>query len=50
MNVELNQQEAWKILDAITAYKKDYAVSAVVSKTLTNVEKRLKNALESEKK
>jgi hypothetical protein len=49
MNVDLNQQEIWKILDAITAYKKDYAVSAVVSKTLTNVEKKLKDALQSEK-
>ena len=48
MNIELNQQEIWKILDAIVAYKKDYAVSAVVSKTLTNVEKRLKDALKND--
>ena len=37
MNIELNQQEIWKILDALAAYKKDYAVSAVVTKTLGNL-------------
>lgn len=45
MNIELNQQEIWKILDALAAYKKDYAVSAAVTKTIGNIEKKLKDAI-----
>ena len=48
MNVELNQQEMWKILDALAAYKKDYAVSIAVAKTISNVEKRLKDLVNDE--
>jgi hypothetical protein len=43
MNIDLNQQEVWKILDALAAYKKDYAVSVAVAKTISNIEKRLKD-------
>lgn len=41
MQVDLNKQEAWKILDAIKAYTKDYAVNGAVSKTFDNVIKKL---------
>lgn len=41
--VELNKQEIWRILDALVSFKKDYAVSANVSKTINGVEKKLKN-------
>jgi hypothetical protein len=41
MHVNLDKQEAWKILDAIKAYTKDYAVSGAVSKTFDNVIKKL---------
>jgi hypothetical protein len=45
MNVELSNSEIWKILDAIKAYQKDYAVSGAVSKTFSNIEKKLKGAI-----
>lgn len=48
MNVELNTQEIWRVLDALAAYKKDYAVSAAVTKTISNVEKRLKDVLKND--
>jgi hypothetical protein len=41
MNVDINKQEAWKILDAIKAYTKDYAVNGAVNKTFDNVIKKL---------
>lgn len=43
--LNLTKNEMWKILDAIGCYKKDYAVSGVVSKTLSNVEIKLKKEL-----
>lgn len=43
--IDFNSNELWKILDAITAYQKDYAVSGVVEKTLNNIKAKLKNAL-----
>jgi len=42
MEVELSKQEAWKLLDAISAYKKDYTVTGAVSKTFDNITKKLK--------
>jgi hypothetical protein len=42
MEIELSKQEAWKILDAISAYKKDYTVTGAVSKTFDNITKKLK--------
>ena len=41
MNVELSKQEAWKLLDAIKAYTKDYSVSGAVNKTFHNIVKKL---------
>jgi len=42
MQIDINKQEAWKILDALVAYKKDYTVTGAVSKTFDNVTKKLK--------
>lgn len=43
--IDLTANEMWKILDAITAYKKDYAVSGAVQKTISAIEKKLKTEL-----
>lgn len=45
MNVDLTNNEMWKIIDAIKAYKTDYAVSGAVEKTFSNIEKKLKEQL-----
>ena len=42
MNIDISKNEAWKILDALLSYKKDYALSGAVVKTLDNIEKKLK--------
>ena len=47
MQIDFNNNEIWKILDAIKAYKKDYAVSVAVQKTFTVIESKLKTCLES---
>jgi sulfur relay (sulfurtransferase) DsrC/TusE family protein len=44
-NIELTNNEMWKILDAITAYKKDYAVSVPVQKIIKDIEKKLRTEL-----
>lgn len=46
MSVEITQAEAWKILDAIVAYKKDYELSTQVKKTFTNIEKKMKKIVD----
>lgn len=43
MNIEITKQEAWKLLDAIEAYKKDYSLTAPVTKMFTNIAKKLKD-------
>jgi sulfur relay (sulfurtransferase) DsrC/TusE family protein len=43
--IDLNANEMWKILDAITAYKKDYAVSVPVQKIIKDIEKKLRTEL-----
>ena len=42
MEIDISKQEAWKLLDAISAYKKDYTVTGAVSKTFDNISKKLK--------
>ena len=42
MSVEINKQEAWRILDAIIAYKDDYELSVPVTKTLKSIERKMK--------
>lgn len=43
--IDLTANEMWKILDAITAYKKDYAVSVPAQKIIKGIEKKLKTEL-----
>jgi sulfur relay (sulfurtransferase) DsrC/TusE family protein len=43
--IDLSANEMWKILDAITAYKKDYAVSVPVQKIIKDIEKKLRTEL-----
>ena len=45
MTLNLTKNEMWKIIDAVTAYQKDYAVSGVVEKTLKTIQEKLKNEL-----
>ena len=45
MNIELSKNEAWKILDALQAYKKDYALTAPVTKTIEVLTKKLKGLI-----
>jgi hypothetical protein len=42
MEIDITKQEAWKLMDAISAYKKDYTVTGAVSKTFDNIAKKLK--------
>jgi sulfur relay (sulfurtransferase) DsrC/TusE family protein len=48
MQIDLTKAEAWRIIDAIIAYKEDYHVSKTVQKTIANVEKKIKEAIENE--
>jgi len=49
MMIDLTVNEMWKILDAIVAYRKDYAVSGAVEKTILTVEKKIKDIISQEK-
>ncbi len=42
VTTEITQQEAWRILDAIIAYKDDYELSVPVIKTIKSIEKKMK--------
>lgn len=45
MTIEISKQEAWKILDAIESYCKDYTVTGSVEKTFSNIKKKLKKVV-----
>jgi sulfur relay (sulfurtransferase) DsrC/TusE family protein len=49
INIDLTDTEIWRILDAIGTYKQDYEVAAAVTKTIKNLEKKLKKALKDAK-
>ena len=42
MGIDISKQEAWKILDAIKAYTKDYTVTGAVEKTFKSITIKLK--------
>ena len=42
MEIDISKQEAWKMIEAIDCYLKDYAVSGPVNKTFDNLTKKLK--------
>lgn len=41
MQIDISKQEAWKLLDAIKAYSKDYSLTGAVAKTFDNLSKKL---------
>jgi len=45
--IEISNQEAWKMLDALDAYKKDYSVSTSVNKIIESLTKKLKKVVNS---
>lgn len=47
MQVDITKTEAWRILDSLEAYKKDYEVTASVNKTINTVVKKLKKIVNS---
>jgi hypothetical protein len=49
MMIDLTVNEMWKILDAIVAYRSNYAVSGAVEKTILNVEKKIKDIISQNK-
>jgi hypothetical protein len=50
MNIDLNKQEAWRLLDAIECYQKDYSVSVASNKNMETVKKKLKKIVNSQKR
>jgi len=46
-NVNLSNNEIWKILDAINSYQKDYVVTGAVQKTFANIIDKLKKAAQN---
>ena len=45
MQIDINKQEAWKLLDALDAYKKDYTVTKPVVKIFDTITKKLKEVV-----
>jgi len=45
MEVTISKQEAWRILDAIIAYRDDYELSVAVKNTIKNIEKKMKTVV-----
>jgi hypothetical protein len=43
MILDINKNEAWKILDALASYKKDYALSGPVVKIIDSAIKKMKD-------
>lgn len=48
MQIEITKQEAWKILDAIKSYTTDYTVTGSVSKTFSNITRKLQEIIDRE--
>lgn len=46
MEIDITKQEAWKLMDAIKAYMKDYTVTGPVHKTFDGLNKKLKKVLQ----
>jgi hypothetical protein len=45
MEIDITKQEAWKIMDAIQAYMKDYTFTGPVHKTFDGITKKLKEII-----
>ena len=48
MQIDINKQEAWKLLDALVAYKKDYTLTGPVNKIFDNITKKLKEVVKEQ--
>ena len=48
MEIDISKQEAWKLMDAINAYLKDYTVTGPVGKTFDNITKKLKGIVKDQ--
>lgn len=46
MEIDITKQEAWKLMDALIAYKKDYTVTKPVIKIFDTITKKLKGVLQ----
>ena len=45
MEIDITKQEAWKLMDALDAYKKDYTLTGPVNKIFDNITKKIKLVL-----
>jgi hypothetical protein len=45
MQIDINKQEAWKLMDAVKAYLKDYTLTAQANKTFDTITKKLKEVV-----
>jgi len=48
MEIDITKQEAWKLIDAVKAYMKDYTVTGTVHKTFDSISKKLKEVIKGE--
>ena len=46
-DITLNKTEAWRILDALRGYKRDYELTDASLRTIKNLEKKLKKIVNS---
>jgi hypothetical protein len=46
MSIDINKNEAWKILDALASYKKDYELSVPVVKIIDSAIKKIKGFID----
>lgn len=46
MEIDITKQEAWKLMDALDAYKRDYTVTKPVVKIFDTITKKLKGVLQ----
>ena len=42
MNIDISKNEAWKILDALVSYRKDYSLTGAVEKTIDGIIRKLR--------
>jgi hypothetical protein len=45
MQIDINKQEAWKLMDAIKAYLSDYTLTGQANKTFDTITKKLKEVV-----
>lgn len=49
MQIDITKQEAWKVLDAIEAYKQDYELSKPILATFKSIEKKMTKIVNEDK-